>query len=159
MSVLYAVCVGVAATVTMDVFANIGGKLGLVAGASGRWLGRWYLGIVRGRFVHSNIAVAPEQPGEKRAALVGHYLIGVVLAVAYVLGAERIGLSPGALHVALGYGLATCVFPWFLVYPALGFGLFGRQGPPEMRPVTSSVLNHLFYGFGLWWSARLLPLA
>ena len=69
------------------------------------------------------------------------------------------GVSPSGLPVALGYGLATCVFPWFLVYPALGFGAFGSKGPSELRLFTSSVLNHLFYGFGLWWAATVLPLA
>jgi hypothetical protein len=58
--------------------------------------------------------------------------------------------------VAIGYGLATCVFPWFLVLPALGFGLFGLKGPPELRLFTSSLMNHLFYGLGLWWSAKVL---
>ena len=59
--------------------------------------------------------------------------------------------------VALGYGLATCVFPWFLMCPAFGFGLSGFKGPSELRLFTTSLINHLFYGFGLWWSAMLLP--
>ncbi len=94
--------------------------------------------------------------GEKQAALVGHYAIGIALAVLYVVGAGWLGVSPGVFHVALGYGLATCVFPWFLVLPALGFGLFGLKGPRELRLFTSSLMNHLFYGFGLWWIAKVL---
>jgi hypothetical protein len=150
------VIVGAAATVTMDVLASASRKVGLVAGAKGTWVGRWYLGIARGRFTHSNIAAAPEQAGEQRAALIGHYVIGVVLAIVYVVGARWLGVSPGSLPGALGYGLATCVFPWLLMYPALGFGWFGLRGPAEMKPFTSSVLNHLFYGFGLWWPATVL---
>jgi hypothetical protein len=157
-SIASGICVGVAATVTMDALSSVSRRAGLTAGAQGRWVGRWYLGIARGQFVHSSIAAVPEQAGEKRAALVGHYLIGIALAVFYVVGAGWLGVSPGALLVAIGYGLATCVFPWFLVYPALGFGVFGLKGPPELRLFTSSVLNHLFYGFGLWWAARLLRL-
>jgi len=156
--VLFGSCVGVAATVTMDVLGSAARRIGLIAGAKGTWVGRWYLGMARGRFVHANIAEAPEQPGEQRAALVGHYAIGIVLAVVYVVGVRWLGVSPGSLVVALGYGLATGIFPWFLMYPALGFGLFGLKGPAEMKPFTSSVLNHLFYGFGLWWSATLLQL-
>jgi hypothetical protein len=157
-TVVYGFCVGVAATVTMDVLSSLGRKTGLVVGAKGIWVGRWYLGIAKGRFVHSNIAVAPEQPGEKRAALVGHYLIGIALAIFYVAGTGWLGISPGTFLVAVGYGVATTVFPWFLVYPALGFGVFGRTGPPELKPFTSSLVNHVFYGFGLWWSAKVLPL-
>lgn len=156
-SMVLGVCVGVAATVTMDVLGSASRRLGLAAGAKGQWVGRWYLGIARGQFVHSNIAAAPEQPGEKRAALVGHYVIGIALAVFYVLGAGRLGVSPDVFLVALGYGFATCVFPWFLVFPALGFGFFGLKGPRELGLLTSSLINHLSYGFGLWWIAKVLP--
>ncbi len=150
--------VGVAATVTMDVLGSFARRLGLAAGAQGQWVGRWYLGIARGQFVHSNIAAAPELAGEKRAALVGHYVIGIVLAIFYVVGASLLGISPGLFLAALGYGLATCVFPWFLVFPSLGFGVLGRKGPAELRLFTAIVMNHLFYGLGLWWSAKLLQL-
>ncbi len=154
MLMVVGVGMGVAATVTMDVVGGLSRRVGLAAGAKGQWVGRWYLGIPRGQLVHSNIANAPERAGEKRAALVGHYVIGIALAVLFVLGAGWLGVSPDGLVVALGYGVATCVFPWFLVFPALGFGAFGRRGPPELRLFTSSVMNHLFYGFGLWWSAK-----
>ncbi|MFC1557073.1 DUF2938 family protein [candidate division KSB1 bacterium] len=157
-SIMQGVFVGVAATVTMDVLGNISRRIGLSAGAKGQWVGRWYLGIARGQFVHSNIAETPEQAGEKRAALVGHYIIGIALAVLYVLGAGWLSVSPSMLLVALGYGLATCVFPWFLVYPALGLGSFGLKGPRELKLFTTSLINHLFYGFGLWWIAKALPL-
>jgi len=158
-SVLFGACVGIAATVTMDVLGSIARRVGFAAGAKGQWVGRWYLGIARGKFVHSDIAAAPELAGEKRAALVGHYVIGIVLAVVYVVGARLLDVSPGRFLVAIGYGLATCVFPWFLVLPSLGFGAFGLKGPKELRLFTSSVLNHSFYGLGLWWGAKLLQLA
>jgi len=157
-TLVFGFCAGVAATVTMDVLASASRRLGLTVGAKGQWVGRWYLGIARGQFVHSNIADAPEQPGEKRAALVGHYVIGIVLAVFYVVGAGWLGLSPDGFLVALGYGFATSVFPWFLVFPALGFGFFGLKGPPELKLFTTSLINHLSYGFGLWWIAKVLPL-
>ena len=126
-SMMFGVCVGVAATVTMDVLSSASRRFGLAAGAKGQWLGRWYLGIARGQFVHSNIAASPQQAGEKRAALVGHYAIGIALAVLYVVGAGWLGVSPSAFFVALGFGFATCVFPWFLLFPAWGFGLFGLR--------------------------------
>ena len=153
----FGVSAGVAATVTMDVLSNLSRRAGLAVGAKGQWVGRWYLGIARGHFVHSNIAIAPEQVGEERAALVGHYAIGIALSVLYVAGTGWLGLSRDAFLLALGYGVATSVFPWFLVFPALGFGLFGLKGPPELRLFRSSLTNHLSYGFGLWWIAKVLP--
>jgi hypothetical protein len=158
-TIVFGLCAGVAATVTMDVLARASRRIGLTVGAKGQWVGRWYLGIARGHFVHSNIAAAPEQFGEGRAALIGHYVIGIVLGVVYVAGADWLGISPDVLLVTLGYGLATSVFPWFLVFPALGFGVFGLKGPAELRLFTSSLMNHLSYGFGLWWAAKVLPLS
>jgi hypothetical protein len=156
LSMVSGVCVGVAATVTMDVLASVAGRVGLTAGAKGQWVGRWYLGMARGQFVHSNIAAAPERAGETLAALIGHYAIGIALAALYVVGAGWLGVTPRVLLVALGYGLATCVFPWFLMFPAFGFGLLGLRGPPELMLIRTSVTNHLFYGFGLWWSVNVL---
>ena len=157
-TIAFGVFVGVAATVTMDMLAVASRKAGWTVGARGDWVGRWYLGVFRGQFVHRDIALSPEQPGERRAALVGHYLIGVVLAVFYVVGARWLGISPEGLLAAVGYGLATCVFPWLLVFPCLGFGLLGLKGPPELELLRASVANHLVYGLGLWWSAGALSL-
>jgi hypothetical protein len=36
--------------------------------------------------------------------------------------------------------------------------MFGRKGSPEFRLFTSSLTNHLFYGLGRWWTAKLLRL-
>jgi len=156
--VLIGVLAGVAGTVTMDVPAVVTGKLGIAKGAKGPWVGRWYLGMARGQFVHADITTAPERPGERGAALAGHYVIGVTLAVLYLFGAGFAGMSPASFVVAIGYGLGTCVFPWFLVFPALGFGVFGRKGPGELGILRASVLNHLGYGLGLWWSLNVFHL-
>jgi hypothetical protein len=150
---------GVAGTVTMDVLASVSRKLGLATGAKGEWVGRWYLNIAKGRFVHADITTVSEQPGETRAAIVGHYIIGITLAVLYVCGAEWLGVSPASFVVAVGFGLGTCLFPWFLVFPALGFGVFGRKGPRELKVFRVNVLNHLGYGLGLWWIANVIRLA
>lgn len=158
LQLLVGMLVGVAGTVTMDILATVSRKLGLAMGANGQWVGRWYQGFARGRFVHPDITTVPEQPGEMRAALVGHYIIGITLGVLYVFGVELVGVSPASFVVSVGYGLGTCIFPWFLVFPALGFGVFGRRGPRELKVFSASVLNHLGYGLGLWWIANLLRL-
>ncbi len=157
-TILFGIIAGIAATWTMDMLASALRRIGLVVGAKGQWVGRWYLGMARGQFAHSNIADSPPLPGEQRAALIGHYAIGTVLAVLYFVGAEWMGVSQSGFLAAIGYGLATNVFPWFLLFPAFGFGLLGLQGPAELRLLRSSFLNHLAYGFGLWWTALVLSL-
>jgi len=154
--ILTGICAGVAATATMDVFAILFNRMGLTAGAKGKWVGRWYLGLLQGRLTHDDIAAYPEQAGEKQAALVGHYVIGAVLAVIYFVAAHWLSVAPESFFPAVGYGLITCVFPWFLVLPALGFGACGWKGPPELKLFRSTVMNHLSYGLGLWWTAWVL---
>lgn len=157
-AIIFGALTGIAATMTMDVLAGASRRVGLTAGAKGQWVGRWYLGMLRGRFVNADIATAPEQAGEKQAALFGHYAIGIILALFYVVAAGWLGVPPDSFFIALGYGFATTVFPWLLVLPALGFGAFGLQGPPGLKLFRTSLLNHLSYGLGLWWMAKLLPL-
>jgi hypothetical protein len=159
LSILAGVPMGVAGTVAMDVLGSLARKAGLAAGPKGKWVGRWYIGMARGQFVHADIAASPEQAGEMQAAFVGHYVIGVTLAVFYVVAAIVVGVPRSSFVAAVGYGLATCVFPWLLVFPAFGFGAFGRKGPAELKLFTSSLLNHLFYGLGLWLTAYVLASA
>ncbi len=61
-AIVLAACAGVAATVTMDLLGSAARRAGLVRGAEGRWVGRWYLGIARGRLTHADIAVADGGP-------------------------------------------------------------------------------------------------
>ena len=156
--IIFGALTGIVATATMDLLAIAFGKIGLIAGAKGEWVGRWYLGMLRGRFAHRDIASAPVQKGEKQAALAGHYGIGIILAVFYFVAASRLNVPTDGFIYALGYGFATTVFPWFLVLPCLGFGAFGVKGPPELKLFRSSLVNHLSYGLGLWWTAKVLPL-
>ncbi len=87
------------------------------------------------------------------AALTGHYLIGVMLAVIYILAAGWLDILPGSVLFALVFGIATCIFPWFLVYPVPGFGMFGFRGLEELTLFITSFVNNIFCGFGQWWRA------
>ncbi len=155
--ILHSILTGIAATLTMDLLTGFARRSGIAAGAKGAWIGRWYLGMAEGLFLHRDIVSSKERRGEKGAAMAGHYVIGIVLAVAYVHGAVWLGLSPGAFLPSVGFGTATVVLPLFLVYPALGFGCCGRIAP-ELKPLQTSLLNHVFYGLGLWWSCNALTL-
>ena len=57
-------------------------------------------------------------------------------------------LEPAVLATGIHRGFVT---------PALGFGVLGLKGPAELKLFRSSLLNHLSYGFGLWWIAKVLP--
>jgi hypothetical protein len=153
--VVFAALAGIAATFTMDVLGKLAGRLGWIRGAKADWVGRWYIGMLRGVFYHSDIRLTETAANEKRAAITGHYLIGIVLAVIYCVSASWLCLNPADPLPAIGFGIATSVFPLGLVYPALGFGWLGSKCPADLKPIVTSLWNHSAYGLGLWWSFAL----
>ena len=56
-----------------------------------------------------------------------HYAVGITLALLYMLLVSAIGLSPRNLIVALAFALFTNIFPWLLMFPAMGYGWFGTR--------------------------------
>ncbi len=149
---------GVAATFVMDLLASFSRRSGLTVGVDPRWIGRWFAGIPKGRLVHSDITMSPAHPREGRIALLMHYAIGIAFGIVFLACTAWLRVSPQNLATALAYGFATNVFPWFLMFPAMGFGVFGAKGPKNRKLFASSLLNHLFYGFGLWVAAVLVSL-
>jgi len=63
------------------------------------------------------------------------------------------GWSRGA-GVALAFGLSTSVLPWLVMFPAMGYGVFGTHGPEGTRLFVSSLISHAFFGLGLWLALR-----
>lgn len=130
----------------MDLIAALGTRLGLLRKPNVALLGRWSLLLLEGRLTGSDIRLAPPKRFEQALGLALHYVIGVVLAATYLLlPAARNGIS-----VALAFGLLTNVFPWFLMFPSMGFGIAGERSPPEALLFRTSLVGHLVYGLGLW---------
>jgi hypothetical protein len=150
---------GFVATLCMDI---VGGGLlrstGLTAGVHPRFLGRWFAGILHGQLVHENILAAPPVDKEFLLAIPVHNAIGITLGIAYVLALSWLSLKRGSVWTALGFGLLTNALPWFVMYPAMGFGVLGLAGPPELMLLRTSFVNHLIYGLGLGvWLTVLAP--
>jgi hypothetical protein len=144
---------GVVATLTMDVGSTVIRKVGITAGLPPAIIGRWFAHILRGRFVHHTIADAPDVPGQLPLALACHYLIGIALTVVFVTLLQRSPIRPesrgGTVAAALAFGALTNALPWLLMFPAMGFGWFGSDGPRDYLLLRSSFLNHLVFGLGL----------
>jgi len=85
-----------------------------------------------------------------------HYVIGITLALLYLLLTSLAGLSPRNPIVALAFALCTSLLPWLLMFPAMGYGWFGAHGPPGTRLFASSLVTHCFYGLGLLTGSLLL---
>jgi Protein of unknown function (DUF2938) len=59
---------------------------------------------------------------------------------------------------ALLYGLATVVFPFFVIQPAFGLGVAGSRTPNPLQARLKSLATHTVFGVGLYVCALLLTL-
>ena len=144
------VLVGVLATITMDALTSISYKLQLIAPLHPRLVGRWFASIARGQLLVNDIGQLLPVNREVAIAVPMHYVIGITLALLYLLVSSTLGLSPRSPSVALGFALCTNVFPWFMMFPAMVYGWFGSRGPTGTRLFLASLVTHCFYGVGLW---------
>jgi hypothetical protein len=103
-------------------------------------LGRWALLSFR---AGEDIRVAAPLTHEKKIGLLLHYGIGALLGGAYGL------LPKHNLEIAALYGVATNVFPWLFMYPAMGFGFFASKLGVQKPILLFSFVNHVVYGFAL----------
>lgn len=112
----------------------------------GRWVSHMRLGTVR----HANIVAASSYPGECVLGWLVHYGIGASLAIGFVLVAPAPWLHHPSLLPALSYGLATAVFPFFVLQPALGLGIASSRAAKPFRARLKSLGTHTVFGLGLY---------
>ena len=113
---------------------------------------------MQGKFRHTDILQTPPLRGELVLGLVAHYLIGIVLTLAYLGLLVVAHATPTALSAIL-YGTATTVFPWFLMFPSQGMGWLGRDAPGGAHLARVSLFNHFIFGLGIaLWVAVMKPI-
>jgi hypothetical protein len=147
--VLMGVAAGVLGTLVMDLLNHLFARTGVLTRIDIGTIGRMSAGWLRGRFRYRHPGEMEEVAGEMLCGYVAHYTIGVGLAVTFVLGWDLLVGGPVSPTWALAYGVATTVASYFLVFPSMGLGVFGRRSPEGIRAPLSSLANHLFYGVGM----------
>ena len=147
--VVAGVVAGVLGTLAMDSLNLLFARAGLITKIDVGMIGRMAVGWARGRFRYGHPSEMEEAANEKLFGYVTHHAIGVGFAVPYVLGWDLLIGGPASPAWAVVYGVATTVASWLLVYPSMGFGVFGRRSPEGLKAPLSSLANHLFFGLGL----------
>jgi hypothetical protein len=157
-----AVSIGVGATIVIDLWALVLGKLG-VPSLNLAFLGRWIGHLPEGKWTHESIAKAQPVRGERALGWLAHYAIGITFAAVLVAAAGIGWARAPSLLPALVVGLVTAVAPLLVLQPALGAGVASSKTPRPVFNSLKSLVTHTIFGFGLYLAAlstaALLPLA
>ncbi len=148
--------VGVGATLVMDLWALFLKRVLAVPSLSYCLVGRWVGHMATGVFWHTKISNAGVRSGECALGWTVHYLIGIAYAAILLLPVGGVWLSwldqtpLPAFLIALLFGLATVVFPFFIMQPALGFGIAAGKNPNPVQARLKTLLTHSVFGAGLF---------
>jgi len=112
-------------------------------------IGRWLLNMLQGTFIHNDIRAIEAIVIEKPVSLIAHYLTGIILAGVFLMLRKKYKIFSSSILMGMVFGWITLVIPWFIMYPALGFGFLGLDCPENTNYILFSVLNHSFYGLGI----------
>ena len=154
--VLSAATIGIGASLLMDAWNLFLKRAFGIPSLDYCLLGRWILTMPEGKFSHPSIATAPQKRLECAVGWVAHYTIGVVFALVFVGLAPRGWLGQPTLIPALLFGVATVVFPLFLLQPSLGLGIASSRTPRPARARLKSLMTHIVFGIGLYLCAAAL---
>ncbi len=148
--VLAAACIGIGASLLMDVWNLFLKRTFGIPSLDYCLLGRWLLHMPAGTFRHPSIAAAARMRFECAVGWVAHYTIGVAFALVFLALAPGAWLSRPTLLPALLYGLGTLVFPLFILQPALGLGIASSRTARPAQARLKSIGTHVVFGVGLY---------
>jgi hypothetical protein len=154
--VLGGIAIGVGATLVMDLWNLFLRRAFGIPSLDYCLLGRWVRHIPEGTIRHASIRAAAPKPGECTVGWVTHYSIGVVLGLGFVALVPGEWLMRPTALPALLYGVATVVFPFFVLQPSLGLGVASARTPNPARARLKSLATHIVFGIGLYLWALVL---
>lgn len=148
-----AIVVGLGAVLIMDLWNLFLQRAFNISSLNFCLVGRWLSHMLTGTFTHASIAAAQKRPVECAIGWTAHYLIGITFAVMLVLLTSGSWLESPSFLPALLVGIGTVPIPYFIVQPALGFGVAAAKTPNPTQARLKSVITHTVFGVGLYLSA------
>jgi DUF2938 family protein len=148
--ILGAIALGIGATLAMDLWNLFLQWTFRIPSLNYCLLGRWVRYIPEGTLRHESIVAAPQKPHECMVGWIAHYTIGVGLALGFVGLTSSDWLARPTVLPALLYGIATVVFPFFILQPSLGLGMAASRTPNPAQARLKSLVTHAVFGVGLY---------
>lgn len=143
---------GILGAMLMDITEIYLARIGVTSGVNISLVGRWSLGLLRGKLRYSNILHYPSAAGEAYAGWAFHFLVGgggVGLLFPFFFSFSGLALPDNLFLAGVLFGLITSLLPWLVLFPSFGWGFFGGRAPHGARPLLASTLSHIPYGIGV----------
>ena len=151
MIIIEMILMGVFATIFMDLLTGFLVKRKLIYSfIAPESIGRWFLYMFRGKFIHNDIHKTPSLKNEKLWCFISHYLIGIFLAGIYLLLELKEPTIRDQVWIPLIYGIATVFFPWFWLLPSIGIGFLASKSSNRSHILKANLVNHTNFGLGLF---------
>ena len=147
---LSAVVVGLGATLFMDVLALLMKRAFSIPSANYCLVGRWLRHMPGGRFIHANIAAAPQKRSECTVGWIAHYVIGTVYALVLVAFVSGSWLARPTLLPAVLFGIGSVLVPYLIMQPSFGLGIAASRAPNPTQARLRSLVAHTAFGVGLY---------
>src|SRR5690606_3662281 len=148
-----AALVGIGATLVLDAWALLLRRAFGVRALDWALVGRWLGHFPRGRFMHAAIAAAAPVRGERLLGRGLHYATGIAFAFVLLAASGEDWARHPTLLPCLALGLATVLFPFLVMQPALGLGVAASRAPKPAQARLRSVATHVVFGIGLYLAA------
>jgi hypothetical protein len=152
----FAFVLGVGATAFLDCWSLYQARAFAARPLDYGLVGRWFAHLVRGRFRHDGIAQSPPVTGERTLGWIVHYGSGVGFAALFLFLAGSEWLHSPRLLPALGFGVATILFPFLLMQPGMGLGVAAAKTADPTAARLRSLLTHILFGCGLFLAGTLI---
>ncbi|MEX8194510.1 DUF2938 domain-containing protein [Comamonas guangdongensis] len=148
--------VGLGATAVIDLWAMLRRRLFGAPALDYALVGRWLLYLPEGRCAHAPITASAPKAYEAAIGWSAHYLIGMLFALALVTLAGPAWLEAPRLLPALAVGLASVVFPFFVMQPGMGLGVAASRAPRPWLARGHSLVLHAVFGLAMYATALAL---
>ncbi len=145
------ILMGIFATFVMDFLAGFLVKRKLIHSfIEPEAVGRWFLCMFRGKFIHKDIHKTPALKNEKLWCFISHYLIGIVLAGIYLFLELKEPTIRDQMWMPLIFGIITVFLPWFWLLPSIGLGFMASKSSNRLLIIRTNLVNHTNFGLGLF---------
>ena len=147
---LGAVVVGLGATLFMDICALFLKRVFRIPLANYCLVGRWFLHMREGKFMHVSIAAASHKRFECTIGWIAHYVTGTVYALALVALVSGSWLARPTFLPAVIFGIVSVLVPYMIMQPSFGLGIAASKAPEPTSARLRSLMAHTAFGVGLY---------